>query len=736
MDDFEAYLTLVQLSQEEYRALPLGERVAIVQGYKNHDSNKFASLDTPAFNIKLPTHDLNIELPTHDLNKLPTHDLPIAVPESKLPNHDLSAASTTVVASDDTGRNCNMDTDSGDDEETKCSVDPDEEHHCSPFSLQHIFRNLPLVSLECDDASKRSNSAEKEEEEEHEEDKEEEEAEGEEDIEDEARAPREVVFAEEEAQEWAAFSSPQRHVAYQQRASSGSSTEDMKQLPSSAERAMNTYQRLRCSPSFRGALDQIRGIRYQRKRFAFPAPRKILDGGLLQSLHAESVLWIRRLASICDFPYEPNRSADDLEEDDEEEEGRTYTLTRFELFTVLVTPRNLLHFLDYLKEGNCILNPATVRKGLFSIQFAIQALAGKRLSKVNGEEKVACQESLACLQDLCFEYNKSVALANNLTETARLHHRLHHVDATVMLKKLYYVLLTASCKAHALFEKQGRSSKELDFLIGYVIFAILLGRPTSRPQLLTQLVIQQFADAKTDVDLVLTFTSHKSATSYGALVAILPTWSTEVVNLYVSKIRSQSGTIGSALLPANWSRYLDRFFVDCGFPPSSLSASSVRLIACDAVGEIKINDSFYQHASSLQATAGHALQKTAVVEKYYETNAKLTREKTLQAWLSACFMIPCLHEVGTIEFPAALAKVAAPPTGTKRKKKRKLASMSQTRKCRNTKMGKKCFSSHLQAIQFTGPASQNCVECERKYGCNGNWTPARAKRIHKVESPF
>ena len=765
MDEFGSFLALLQLSQAEFRCLPLEKRLLIAQSYHrpnrlpndaslnraNNDASLYCANNydsTTAQSYRPNTLPNDASLNDTELSSVHSNDentLPSTLPNNDNMSTDAAYTSYAFQADSDSDDDCGytatspsnlMSSNNTDENDVSTSKTGENEADGSPtfaaFSTQDMFQSFShqhALSTGCEtDEELQAN-------EEH-----------------------------EENEDWAYCTPHRRHVSsnsprqgedikqrpsigtsdsltayHRLQASSNSSRqeEDIKQRPSvgTSSDSLAIYHRLHTSPGFRGALDQVRGIRYERKRFTFPTPRVILQADFFGSLHPESVLWVRRLAAVIGFPSTQNLSEDDDDKSEGISTDRTYTLTQVELFKDLVTPVNLLRFREYLKESACTFNPSTIRKGLFQIQFAIQALAGKRFSKVGNDEKQACEASLACLQDLCFEYNKSVSLANNHAEEQRIHHRLQNVDASTMLRKLYFVFLTCSFKAKVLFEQSERSTKELDFLVGYVVFAVMMARPTSRAQMITQLNTAQFEDKKArnsaGGDLVLTFTSHKTMTSYGTLVAVLPPWCTEVIDMYRLKLRPISGAVKSSLFPCNWQRFLDKFLVESGFPPASLNVSSIRKICCDAIGEIRAGEPYYEHTSSLQATAGHALQKTAVVEKFYEISAKISREHTLQEWLSVRFMQPCVQEIGNVEFPSTLTVNMVVPTAKQKKRKHQALA----RRCRNSKMGKKCFSTNLDFIEFATPTSQNCVQCQERYGTNGNFTPARAKRIKASENP-
>ena len=504
-------------------------------------------------------------------------------------------------------------------------------------------------------------------------------------------------------------------------------------------------------PFYLEAIASVRTLKYTRQRMKFPTAKVVLNADFFSVMPPEGLLWLKRLAAV--IAYEPAQSiavydvlptldfettdtADDSDyipalesessgdesasgSDKEDDEMKSYAPSKRELLCEIITARHVFEFETYLATHPTPLTSATLRKGFFSLGTAIQRITGKNLSKVDPELRPFARETLDAISDLARDYQQQATLDANVLECKRLTHFVQNQNPTDMMKALYVIFAIQLLKAQEVISSElgfASCTAQLEWFAGLIIFGVLLARPCSRPQTFSQMKKKQIAEASEGKSILLLFPMHKTGKSYHTLVAEMPPFAAEMLLFYVKNILPvlQTQWLFSdvdSVFPDRWPKLLNKFLMRTGLSSqANLTPGRIRSLFCQAIGAIPQTSRYFADANDLQKCAAHQSVNTHVIETFYDSSAKLKREKKLQAFVHEEFLMPALQTAsgyGKFCFPSAFLVLhqQTSPTVTP---KRKTMEAPTARTCRNRRFGKRCLTPRGSEVVF----SSNTLNCD------------------------
>lgn len=418
------------------------------------------------------------------------------------------------------------------------------------------------------------------------------------------------------------------------------------------------------------------------------------------------------------------------------------------LFSGALAPRCVFSFRDKLMaQCSSGLRAHSCRKGFVSLGAGLKTLGGGA-SLVNfprGTLREAARDSANACKDAMTSFNALAAVSICETESARIQTSLAAAPRP-RLDNLYFLMVVESIWMAALKEANDEEEivKHAKRLAGYVYYQLVLSRPVTRAGVLgtTDLGLLD-GQLRDGVNLNITYSDHKTSSSYGTLLTSLPAWVQPTVSFYLSHVRAAlADSSVPTLFPANYANLLQHFFASTiGRRPATVS--QIRSAVCEDIGEIaSTHPQWGPHRMDLQYCAGH--QAGGVVLRHYEVSQKPARELVLQAFVDQEYLRPALEKVRDLlrasvrdgdvldcKIAPVKRKAAEPQHGAPKKprEEKSAESVTQPRICRNRKRSKRCLSLE-QRIEpkFDSMEQPNCNSCIIGYQANGNWTKLRAEK--------
>ena len=235
----------------------------------------------------------------------------------------------------------------------------------------------------------------------------------------------------------------------------------------------------------------------------------------------------------------------------------------------------------------------------YSLIASMNAIAGETLSLIE-DSKLRAKAALA--KDRLREYAKNwslqAAIGENSTELLKVRTHEMNLHPSEMLKRIFYIRFVGYYFALANLKRPNPSRQLLRELTGYTALCSQLGRPTSRPQFNNDiLTIAMFCEEKRARKVATrprAFTvgspRHKTAKSYGALVAKLHPAAVQAMDEYIQHIvpqlRDEDAVTDAStqMFPHNVNAQIQSFLSKFGL---RLNLSSIRNLVSGACEEIK-----------------------------------------------------------------------------------------------------------------------------------------------------
>jgi hypothetical protein len=380
------------------------------------------------------------------------------------------------------------------------------------------------------------------------------------------------------------------------------------------------------------------------KRMRTRLDQKRLSSPCLESLNSEEMMWLQRLHV---FTATATEESDEENETDDDDDEPVYSME--EIVSKVLSSETIKRFHTHVKTSSEQLSATTYRKGFYSLRSVLWKICGKSLSRVAKSLRSTVQEALDTLLDIARTYNNGANLALCQAEVNRLELVEQSAPAAEVLARLYYLFVVKREWFLAQFAGDNPSRLSITIGCGYTVLAMLLGRPVSRGQVLRLIRCDSLVGKLSfGAPLSLLLAEHKTMSTYGALVCVFPTFTTEILCIYQKHlrpalIRQQSWGKGSKqlLFSQNLFHHLQEFFQDCGI---QLNASSLRRLFSTAIGAIRPDSAWAPFKRDLESCCAHQTQSTKVVERHYQLTSKFDREHLLQRYIHTVFYEPaCLR---------------------------------------------------------------------------------------------
>ena len=202
---------------------------------------------------------------------------------------------------------------------------------------------------------------------------------------------------------------------------------------------------------------------------------------------------------------------------------------------------NLLHKLDTEKSG---LAAQTIYRAYTALISCIQTLTGKQGSLVDAKISNVSFKAIDRLNDFRNKWKRANTISINQSESKRITRVSEETMTSEFLMKQMYFLLCCErfwfISEYANVRSNDIPPVNLRYATGFCLFATILGRPVSRPEIYTTLFKTSLLSNHKLVpesQFALNFEDHKTADSYGTLHCIFPPWLASILYLYMTKVR-------------------------------------------------------------------------------------------------------------------------------------------------------------------------------------------------------
>jgi hypothetical protein len=315
------------------------------------------------------------------------------------------------------------------------------------------------------------------------------------------------------------------------------------------------------------------------------------------------------------------------------------------LFATVLGLPTISRFNDYLKEKATLKNGTYARAYTSMITEVTRQAGGKHLSSLGGKDREKASEALRVLRDKYTEWNELAIPETNVRESARIVHALNAIEPKTRLGNLFYFIFIERFWFAARFEISVPASSRQQLLraTGFANTLCCIGRAVSRPELNAQLSMDQFKDYSGGAH-TFCFPRHKTARSYGTLVAVFPEYVMTVLVVYINNVRAQMIARGlfqgstDKLFPTNSVFLMKKFLQVVGL--DSVTPSDIRTAMCQFIETIHEDSKWFSKKRNLQACAAHQVVRTQTVEQFYAVKMKHQREIEYQQFVRETLLHP------------------------------------------------------------------------------------------------
>jgi len=262
----------------------------------------------------------------------------------------------------------------------------------------------------------------------------------------------------------------------------------------------------------------LNGYHFKRNKAIYPIREVNLPSSDIKQLTPTQVTWLSRVYAHVPVESIWNSAGNNM--------SRHYLMKTVFSLENLQRFDTLLHRLDSENSG---LAPQTIYRAYTALISCIQTLTGKQGSLVDAKISNLSFKAIDRLTDFRNKWKRANTISINQSESKRITRVSEEtMTSEFMLKQMYFLLCCERfwfISEYANVRSNDIPPVNLRYATGFCLFATILGRPVSRPEIYTTLFKTSLLSNHKLVpesQFALNFEDHKTADSYGTLHCIFP----------------------------------------------------------------------------------------------------------------------------------------------------------------------------------------------------------------------